>query len=465
MSTVPLHSIVIWQTSDDDYYGAAMDWTASSSERHSSSALQGSKLAAFRLEYKSQQMVNIHPLGVNSAPILMVNQQPLTTPIQLQSHDWITVGSTSFCWHPEAFAFARRIIAEGPVCWLTLGTETSNSFHVKPIHQPGVQALATLLAWSTAQFWLISLTETTLVINGVETNSARVKRGDWLRVAQHDFSLDGLFNPPMPRRLVLPRLSEMQRKGIGLALVALSFCVISIGAVVYQALQNSEHARQNGYTHSRSNRPASSSPSTSQSAAKMPIVAQSKRPMPTCNYQVELQQLREACNLSHVDCRQLARQLAAQHPGELNIAQISTIYDYVVRRWRFISDPIHQEQLTPASETIAQQLVGDCDDFGILVATLLMAVGGEVRFNKAYRSEQAHAYIEVNVGRQSLDEITAYLQQRYQLPSKNRIQYRTDESGNHWLNLDWGIPHPGGPYFDSDYGIRFYPQLFACEDF
>jgi hypothetical protein len=98
--------------------------------------------------------------------------------------------------------------------------------------------------------------------------------------------------------------------------------------------------------------------------------------------------------------------------------------------------------------------LGDCDDFAILMASLINAVGDTTRIVLAYNDDSGHAYAEVYLGRDntSVNRIVRWLFDE----TRQRIYVHRNISTNEvWLNLDWqedpyGRSYPGGPFFRAD---------------
>lgn len=187
------------------------------------------------------------------------------------------------------------------------------------------------------------------------------------------------------------------------------------------------------------------------------------------------------CNYTHPIVRNFAAQLAGQHPGEFNIAQVCDIYDYYKKNWKYVNDPQIRDNggkdyYAFASETIQNNLNGDCDDFAILICSSILAIGGEARLNTACdkKGSSCHAWAEVNIGTVDINEINRYLSIRYNIPGlKAQCRHKGRRDGdNKWLNLDWfsttignGKYHPGGKYFDIGYGSTYYVNQEYCYDF
>ncbi len=182
-----------------------------------------------------------------------------------------------------------------------------------------------------------------------------------------------------------------------------------------------------------------------------------------CNLSGDKKQLVEACNYLNSTLRNNAATIAGQNAGAYNIGQICDIFDYCYNNWKYVNDPKKNEVIEFASNTISNGLNGDCDDFAVLVCSMILSIGGEARINYAYGQNGGHAFTEVNIGKTQIEE---YISKRYKnVYDKNGIWTRTDKHGNNWLNLDWFATHPGGKYFDYTHGTTFYIIQEYCNDF
>ncbi len=172
--------------------------------------------------------------------------------------------------------------------------------------------------------------------------------------------------------------------------------------------------------------------------------------------------------------------IARENAGPYNIGQICDIWEAIYNRWVYVNDPIGFFDFTPASHTVAHyNFRGDCDDFAVLVAACIKAIGGTVRIRVEYdRSRRAsHAYALVFLGRTyknaqtllnyiynryiiaqySIEEWTQLILKQLRAMAKNQpvtqektglgtAWYLKDSQGI-WLNLDWQAPYPGGPFW------------------
>ena len=185
-----------------------------------------------------------------------------------------------------------------------------------------------------------------------------------------------------------------------------------------------------------------------------------------CNLSGKKKQLVHACNYTNTLVRNTAASIAGQSPGNFNLGQICDVFDYCYNDWKYVNDPIGQEIIEFASNTIGNKLNGDCDDFAVLVCSMILAIGGEARVNYAYGSTGGHAFTEVNIGTVNSDELESYISSRYKdVYNNDGIWSRTDGDNVKWLNLDWFANHPGGKYYDYSYGTTFYILQQFCSDF
>ncbi|MDD4651253.1 MAG: tetratricopeptide repeat protein [Methanothrix sp.] len=173
----------------------------------------------------------------------------------------------------------------------------------------------------------------------------------------------------------------------------------------------------------------------------------------------------------NVRVHDLALALAAQHSGDYTIDQVCEIYSYLKygnstkKPWSYARDPRGVDYFNFASKSLTAgddakcAGAGDCDDFAILMSSLVESIGGTTRIILARNnSTGGHAYAEVYIGRLSdesgqVQETIKWLQQDY---DTDKIFTHIDtDTKEVWLNLDWGNDakgnaHPGGPFFQGD---------------
>lgn len=211
----------------------------------------------------------------------------------------------------------------------------------------------------------------------------------------------------------------------------------------------------------------------------------------------KMKQLVDACDYLDPLVRNTAVAIAGKQPGTFNFMQICEIFDSCMNSWHYVNDPKNLDYYAKASESIQNGFNGDCDDFAILVYSMILSVGGDARINFAYGDNGGHAFTEVNISNFDEKKVLLYLNERYNnisipdslcadsilndsallrsfvlndsinensdtiLVCKNpisKIWFRDDEDGNKWLNLDWQdkTKHPGGKYFKWERGNIFY---------
>jgi len=133
-------------------------------------------------------------------------------------------------------------------------------------------------------------------------------------------------------------------------------------------------------------------------------------------------------------------------PGTTGIKQIITIHRYISGEWKYVNDPmfVDRDYYSPAGRTISTGLAGDCDDYAILMASAIEAIGGKTRIMGGSCSEGGHAWPEVYIGKKAAwNEAMRVVAAAY--PGRS-IQYLRDDSSDYWLCLDWqlGIYSCGG---------------------
>lgn len=173
-------------------------------------------------------------------------------------------------------------------------------------------------------------------------------------------------------------------------------------------------------------------------------------------------------NVGNSVVRKEGLRLILEYPGDGTIDQICSIYDYMVGNWRYARDPHGIEVFQFSNESLElgkgkYSGQGDCDDFSILLASLIESIGGTSRIILASEPRGGHAFAEVYLGKaegndSDVNRMINWLKVHYNVQNINfHIDLDTKEV---WLNLDWwkdpytGIElakHPGGPFFEATY--------------
>lgn len=140
----------------------------------------------------------------------------------------------------------------------------------------------------------------------------------------------------------------------------------------------------------------------------------------------------------------LASSAIKNSAGDQRISQICDIYDYLYKNWTNTSTSKKNGQYTPAGES-AVLMKGDTDDFAILMASCIKAIGGSARVIVADGGNGKRVYSEVYIAQDKpKTDIILNSVSRYNGAALNYII--TSNSGC-WLNLDRTANHPGGEFF------------------
>jgi WD40 repeat protein len=162
-------------------------------------------------------------------------------------------------------------------------------------------------------------------------------------------------------------------------------------------------------------------------------------------------------DLGNSNVEQTAVTIAKDYPGEYSIDQVCEIFNTLIKGWFYFSDPSYANKYKNSDRTLQDGKIsntigmGNCDDFAILMSSLIASLGGSTRITFASNtsSTEGHAYSEVFLGNENdshVDEIINWIKAKYNLtevPSLSR------DNGEVWLNLDWWAKYPGGPYFEE----------------
>ena len=185
-----------------------------------------------------------------------------------------------------------------------------------------------------------------------------------------------------------------------------------------------------------------------------------------------INELKEKMDDENPTTRKFYLNLASQSPGNYNIGQIASIYNYLYKNWKYVNDPQGRDYYAKASESIESSLAGDCDDFAILMATCIKGIGGRPKIVFAENGSSGHAYTVVHIAdneeeaKKTISEMRGFYYNTYGA-IVGEVYYNIDKNGGVWLNLDWTESYPGGKYFEaakewnfdmSDYTFSFYKK-------
>ncbi|MDG6243572.1 MAG: transglutaminase family protein [Methanolobus sp.] len=128
-----------------------------------------------------------------------------------------------------------------------------------------------------------------------------------------------------------------------------------------------------------------------------------------------------------LEVRKMAAESAIKYPGQYNIYQICSLFDDTKEKIQYISDPRGKDLWSPPSDTLAVG-AGDCEDYAILLASLIESIGGTSRI---YLTD-SHAFAAVYIGNNNTEAIANAIGEYY---GSVPIYYTTDEYGS-WLMMD-----------------------------
>lgn len=173
---------------------------------------------------------------------------------------------------------------------------------------------------------------------------------------------------------------------------------------------------------------------------------------------MNLEMLEEACDFNLPYTKKFANELAARASGNFNPRQICEIFNYCYRKWSYVNDPADSEYVAKASETIYNSLTGDCDDFAILMASCILAVGGRPCINTGHNQGGGHAFTEVDISLFNEIDVLNTIREFYPAANISFLNYRVDGQYK-WLNLDWQADYPGGEYYNCSLRRDTYPYI------
>ncbi|MCL2131513.1 MAG: transglutaminase-like domain-containing protein [Lentimicrobiaceae bacterium] len=135
------------------------------------------------------------------------------------------------------------------------------------------------------------------------------------------------------------------------------------------------------------------------------------------------------------------------YPKYRQICRQLSLIKYIKENYRYVSDPSGFDYFASPTESISL-MAGDCDDYSILMASVVKAIGGNVRIIWAPR----HVYPELFCGdKASFDKYLSAIYLFFDKEIGNKqIYYRLDKNQNYWLNIDYTDQYPGSVYFCDD---------------
>ena len=173
-------------------------------------------------------------------------------------------------------------------------------------------------------------------------------------------------------------------------------------------------------------------------------------------------------NRGNKPVREEGLDLVGNKSGAQTIDQICSIYDHMVSKWTYVSDWKGLDEFQYSNYTLEKGIEvgrsgkGDCDDFAILLASLIESIGGTPRVIFAYSPHGGHAYTEVYLGKKNDRDVERMLRWLRTAYNVSELYIHEDPgNGDVWLNMDWwkepdGAEHPGGPFYQATYQKPMY---------
>jgi Transglutaminase-like superfamily len=177
-------------------------------------------------------------------------------------------------------------------------------------------------------------------------------------------------------------------------------------------------------------------------------------------------ELKEAIDYTEPSLRNYAASTAIKHfddkvhySSNRRWVQFFSVFKEIYGQWKYVYDPANEDYYSKASETLKQleydeYFKGDCDDYSIMMAACIKAIGGEVRLVRTTVQKEdgtsiGHLYPEVKFGNTDDLETVVYLIKNIYFPKESKgksIHYFHDSKGFIWLNFDYNDKYPGGKY-------------------
>ncbi|TXK45291.1 transglutaminase domain-containing protein [Pontibacter qinzhouensis] len=130
-----------------------------------------------------------------------------------------------------------------------------------------------------------------------------------------------------------------------------------------------------------------------------------------------------------------------------------SLFKHIRLNWKYVNDPVGLDYYSPPTESISL-LAGDCDDYAILMASSIMAIGGEARVVIS----SSHMYTEVKVGKvEDLDNIGYVVRTLFPDEVNGGKIHFHETNGDLWINFDYTAHYPGGPFLE--------PELYSVISF
>jgi len=135
------------------------------------------------------------------------------------------------------------------------------------------------------------------------------------------------------------------------------------------------------------------------------------------------------------------------YPKYRQICRQFSLLKYIKMNFKYVSDPSDFDYFASPQESI-NLMAGDCDDYSILMASVLKSIGANVRIIWSPR----HVYPELYCGNKAnfekyVSAIYTFFEREI---GKKQIYYRLDKNGDYWINIDYTDLYPGSVYHSEE---------------
>lgn len=135
------------------------------------------------------------------------------------------------------------------------------------------------------------------------------------------------------------------------------------------------------------------------------------------------------------------------YPKYRQICRQFSLFKYIRENFKYVADPSDFDYFAPPQESI-KLMAGDCDDYSIMMASVLKSIGAQVRIIWAPN----HVYPELHCGNKSgfekyVNAIYIFFEQEI---GNKQIYYRIDKNNDYWINLDYTDFYPGSVYYSDE---------------
>ena len=135
------------------------------------------------------------------------------------------------------------------------------------------------------------------------------------------------------------------------------------------------------------------------------------------------------------------------YPKYRQICRQFSLLKYIKENYKYVADPSSFDYFASPQESMAL-MAGDCDDYSILIASVMKAIGADVRIIWA----PAHVYPELYCGdKANFEKYVNAIYTFFERETVNKhIYYRIDKNENYWINIDYTDLYPGSVYFSNE---------------